>query len=111
MLFIALNACGRAKVFHHLVTASHRAAECATDANVRFASVFLAQHRIETDQLENVDWLQAELDRDPGDGFVANETEMFLPEMEERKRRASFLIGRIMPDRFVHSAFLRPCRL
>ena len=62
----------------------------------------LPKHRIERDQLENVDRLEPELGRDPGHSFIADETEMFLPQMQQRHRRAALVLRRIMPDRFIH---------
>ena len=49
-----------------------------------------AEHRIERDQLENIDRLKAEPRRDPVDSFVANKTEVFLPQMQQRQRGAAF---------------------
>src|SRR5206468_1401822 len=101
---LALNPSRGAEIFHDLITSSHRATERAANANVRFAGAFLAQHRVEGDQLENVDRLESELGRDPGHGVIIDEIEMFLPKMQQRQGRASFFIGRIMPNRFIHSS-------
>ena len=98
----SLNFRGRAQIFHHLITSSHRATERATNPDVSFAGAFFAQHRIKRDQLENVDRLKPELGRDPSHRVVVNEIEMFLPKMQQRQRRAPFFIGRIMADGFIH---------
>src|SRR5437870_1242952 len=101
---LALNPSRSAEIFHDLITSSHRATERAANANVRFGCAFLAQHRVEGDQLENVDRLESELGRDPGHGVIIDEIEMFLPKMQQRQGRASFFIRRIMPDRLIHSS-------
>ena len=101
---LALNPSRGAEIFHHLITSSHRATESAANANVHFAGAFLAQHRVEGDQLENIDRLESELGRDPGYGVIIDEIEMFLPKMQQRQGRASFFVRRIMPDRFIHSS-------
>ena len=77
----ALDFKSRTKIFHQLETAGHRATECAADANVSFASRLLAKHWIKCHQLQNIDRLQAQLFRDPWHRFVADEPEMFLPQM------------------------------
>src|SRR5262249_7659130 len=89
-------------IFHHAITSGHRATESAADANVRFSSASLAQHRIKRDQLENVDWLEPELLRDPGHSVIVNEAEVFLPKVEQRQRRTPLVIARISRDRFIH---------
>src|SRR5882762_11592668 len=73
---------GRAQVFHQLKTTGHCATECATDANMSFAGRLLSKHWIEGDELENVNRLQTELFRDPRYGLVADEPEVFLPQMQ-----------------------------
>ena len=80
-------------------------AERPANSDVCLAGALLAQHWIKTDQFEDVDRLQTELGRDPTHGVIVDETKMFLPKMEEWKRRAAFLIGRIMRDRFIHFSF------
>src|SRR5439155_1570099 len=77
----ALDFKARTQIFHQLETASHRATECAADANVSFASRLLAKHWIKGDQLKNIDGLQAQLLSDPWYGLVADESEVFLPQM------------------------------
>src|SRR5437868_2870723 len=95
------SGCGT-KVLYYLITSSHRATERPANADVCFARAFLAQHRIKRDQLEDVDRLKSELGRDPRHRIVVNQSEMFLPKMQQRQRGASFLIGRIMPDGFIY---------
>src|SRR6266478_8920588 len=81
-----LNARRSAEVLHELIASSHRAAQRPADPNVRFTRAFLAQHRIKSDQLEDVDRLQPELGGDPVHRFVPDETITLLPERQEWKR-------------------------
>jgi hypothetical protein len=46
-----------------------------------FPGWMLAKHRIKRDHLENVYWLEAEFIGDPENRFVAEEPEVFLPQM------------------------------
>ena len=98
----ALDTKIRAQMFHQLEASGHSATECAADADVGFARRLLSKHRVEGDQLENIDWLQAELFRDSCHGLVADEPEVFLPQMQQRHGRASPVIARITRDRFIH---------
>ena len=98
----ALDSQTRAQIFHHFQSTRHRATERAADPDMRFPGRMLAEHWIKRDHLENVDRLQAEFFRDPEDGFVADEPEVFLPQMQERHRRASTVLGRITRNRDVH---------
>ena len=70
---------------------------------MRFPGRMLAEHWIKRDHLENVDRLQAEFFRDPESGFVADEPEVFLPQMQERHRRTTTVLARITRNRRVHS--------
>src|SRR5205085_5386825 len=79
----SLNSRGRAQIFHHLITSSHRATERATNPDVRFAGAFFAQHWIKRDQLENIDRLKSELLRDPGHRVIVKEIEMLVPKMPQ----------------------------
>jgi hypothetical protein len=99
----ALDSQSRAQTFHHFQSTRHRATERAADPDMPFPSRMLAEHRIKRDHLENVDRLEAEFLRDPEDGFVANEPEVFLPQMQERHRRAAMVLARITRNRRVHS--------
>jgi hypothetical protein len=85
-----------------LKAAGHGATERAADADVRLASGFLTKHRVKADQLENVNRLEAQLRRDPDYRFIADETEMFLPQMEQRHRRAPLMIVWISRDCRIH---------
>ena len=66
-----------------------------------FACWLSAEHRIERDQFEDVDGLELELGRDPRDGFVRDETEMLLPQVEQGQGGAPFGDG-IVGDRLVN---------
>jgi hypothetical protein len=99
---ISLNAGRSAEIFHYLITTRHRAAERSTNADVRFAGAFLAQHRIKRDQLENVNRLQLELLRDPRHRVIADESKMFLPKVKQRQRGTSLVGARVTRDRRVH---------
>ena len=98
----ALDSQTRAQIFHHFQSTRHRATERAADPDMRFPGRMLAEHWIKRDHLENIDRLQAELFRDPEDGFVADEPEVFLPQMQQRHRRASTVFARITRNRIVH---------
>ena len=67
-----------------------------------FAGSFLPQHRIKGYQFENVDRLQLQLVRNPINPFVADKTEMFLPEMQQWQSRASFSLGRVLSNCSIH---------
>ena len=61
----------------------------------------LAEHWIKRDHLENVDRLDAEFFRDPEDGFIADEPEVFLPQMQKRHHRATTMVAWITRNRRV----------
>ena len=94
----------RAKVFHHFQSTRHRTAQRAADSDVSFPSRMLAEHWIKSDHLENVNRLEAEFFRDPKDGVVVDEPEVFLPQMQERHRCTSTVLGRITRYGIVHFA-------
>ena len=94
----------RAQIFHQFQSTRHRTTERAADPDMRLPGRMLAEHWIKRDHFENVDRLQAEFFRDPEDGFVADEPEVFLPQMQERHRRASTMLARITRNRIVHFA-------
>src|SRR5579885_275160 len=70
------------QIVHQLKAAGHRAAQCAADANMRFAGRLAAKHEVEGHQLQDVDRLQAELLCDPEHRLVADKAEVFLPQMQ-----------------------------
>jgi hypothetical protein len=98
----ALETKSCAQVFHQLEASGHGATECTADADVSFARWLLSKHRVEGDQLENIDRWQAELFRDPYYSLVADEPEVFLPQMQQRHGGASPVIARVTRDRFIH---------
>src|SRR5262249_30015147 len=98
----ALDSQRRAQVFHQVKSTPPRATECSADRDMGFAGRLLAKHRIKRYQLEDIDRLQPQPFRDPYGGFVADDPEMFLPQMQERHRRASMVLTRITRDRVVH---------
>jgi len=67
------------------VAAGHGAGERAANANVAFAGGMAAEHRVEGDQLEDIDGLELELAGNPGNGVVDDDAKMLLPEMQERQ--------------------------
>src|SRR5262245_46312860 len=99
----ALNSQTRAQIFHHFQSTRHRTTQRAADPNVRFPGRMLAKHWVKRHHFENVDRLEAELFRDPEDGFVADEPEVFLPQMQKRHYRAAAVLTRIAHNRVVHS--------
>src|SRR6478752_6784992 len=62
----------------------------------------LAKHRIEGNQLKNVDRFQLKPGRDPGHALVVNVAEVFLPKVQQRQSCAPFVLGWIMADRLRH---------
>jgi hypothetical protein len=70
---------------------------------MRFSGGVLAKHWIKRDQLENVDRLEVKFFRGQEDGFVADESKVFLPQVQEWHRRASTMVVRVTRDRRVHS--------
>jgi hypothetical protein len=100
----ALDSPTRAQIFHHFQSTGHRATERAANPDMGLPGRMLSEHWIKRDHLENVDRLEAEFFRDPEDGFVADESEVFLPQMQERHRRAATVVARITRDRVVHFA-------
>src|SRR5260370_24699308 len=70
-------------------------------SDVRFAGALLAKHRIKGGQLENIDRLQVELGRNPLHAFIADESKMLLPKMQQGQRSAAFVLRRRTPDRLI----------
>ena len=77
-----------ADCIHQLVAARHRAGEGAADADVSLPRRGLPEHRVEGDQLQHMDGLDAELGRNPFDRLLRDKAEMLLNEMEQRQSRA-----------------------
>src|SRR5690242_14459192 len=84
-----------AQIFHDFQTSRHRATERATDPDMRFPGRMLAEHWITRDHLENIDGLETEFFRDPEDRFIADEAEVFLPQVQKRHRRAAATLAGI----------------
>src|SRR6267378_4871741 len=99
----ALDSQTRAQIFHQFQSTRHRATERAANPDMHLPGRMLAEHWIKRDHLENVDRLEAEFFRDPEDGFVVDEPEVFLPQMQDRHRCATTALARITRDRRVHS--------
>jgi hypothetical protein len=98
----AVNSQACAQVFHHFQSTRHRATERTADPDMSFPRRMLAKHGVKRDHLENVDWLETELFGDPKNGFVADEAEVFLPQMQERHRRTSTMVTGITRNRGFH---------
>src|SRR5438477_6163632 len=98
----ALDSQIRAQIFHQFQSTRHRATQRTADPDMRFPGRMLAEHWIKSDHLENVDRLEAEFFRDPESGFVADEPEVFPPQMQERHRGATTVLARITCYRRVH---------
>src|SRR5688572_1872547 len=94
-----------AEVFVQLSGTAERAAQRAADFDHVLACRLLAEHRIERDELVNVDRLQAELLRGPLDGLLREPAEVFLQRVQQHQRRAPLLVRRIMRDEFVDLGF------
>src|SRR5205823_6409274 len=88
----ALDSQTRAQISHHFQSTRHPATQRAADPDMRFPGRMLAEHWIKSDYLENVDRLEVEFFRDPEDGFVADEPEVFLPQMQERHCRTTTVL-------------------
>src|SRR5215470_13156817 len=91
----------RAQILHQFQTTSHRTTERATDPDMSFSGGMPAEHWIKSDYLQNVDRLEPEFFRDPERGFVADEPEVFLPQMQERHHRAATMVAWITRNRRV----------
>src|SRR6266478_6733583 len=96
-----LDTKARAQFVHQLKASGHCTTECAAHSDMGLARRVLPKHRVEGDQLENIDRLQAELFRDPQHSLVANEPEKFLPQMQQWHGRASLVSARIASDRLI----------
>ena len=88
------------KVVAELVSAAERAGERPAHLDLDFPGGMLPEHRVEGDQLEDIDRLEGEFCRDPFDSLGRDVAERLLPEMQERQRRAPLGNG-IVGDQFV----------
>lgn len=70
------------------VASSQSAGERAANADTYFTSCLLTEPRVERHKFQDVDRLKLKTIRDPIYTAVINESEMVLPEMEQRKRGA-----------------------
>ncbi len=73
-----------AKIVHQLGTATEGAGEGAADADVVFPGRILAETRIESDYLQHLDRLQLQFRGDPFNGFLGDEAESMLDDVEQR---------------------------
>ena len=94
-----------AKLIHERVGAGHGTAQGAANPKMVFAGGGAPKHGVESHEFEDIDWFEAELGGDPLHPLIADQPEMFLPEVEQGKRSTAFLIGRIMADRLIHLGF------
>jgi len=85
-----IDADGLAKLFTKLITARHGTRESSTDADNGLAWCLLAKPGIEGDEFEDIDRFQGELAGDPVYAAIVDETEVILPEVEQRERGAPF---------------------
>jgi hypothetical protein len=84
-----------------LITAGHGATQCPADSQMSASGGLSPIHRIKCNQLKDIDWLELKAARDQFNRVVADESEVFLPEMQQRHGSAPSLIGRILRDRLV----------
>src|SRR5437764_12141482 len=98
-ILLSIKAKLPAQMLVKLVRAGERAAQSSAHAQMVLSYRTRLKHRIESDQLIDIDLLQFEFRGDPFHGLARNETELFLDRMEQHQRSASFL--RIMRDHFV----------
>ena len=102
ILIVQIDAtCGGERIAH-LVTSSHRATQGPTNPNMLAAGRLLTKHRVEGDQLEDVNWIESQLGRNPVHPFIADETEVFLPQMEQGHGRTALTIDGITSYRLLH---------
>ena len=94
-----------AEFVHEFIGASHGAGKSAANADVEFARSFLAEAWIERDNLDDFDWFDVELTRDPVDGFGADVSETMLNFVKKRKDGRAFLIVWILRDTLVRLFF------
>ena len=71
-------------IFPQLIRPGQRARKRAADADVRRASGLAAEHRVEGDEFEDIDRLEAELRRDPRARLVRDVAKMLLPQVQQR---------------------------
>ena len=83
-----------------LVGSGHGTGQGAADADGCLARRSLAEPRIKSDQLKDVDRLEVELARDPVDPAVVDVAEEILPKVEQR-HRGTPLGNRVVRDGFV----------
>lgn len=86
----AIDAREFADFFHQLIRAAHGAGEGAADAEVKFAGSRLAEAGVKCHDLDDFDRLKIEFFRDPLDGFVGDEAELVLNDVEKGKCRGAF---------------------
>ncbi len=94
-----------AEFVHEFIGASHGARKSAANADVEFARSFLAEARVERDDLDDLDWFDIELARDPVDRFGADVSETMLNFVKKGKDGGAFLIVWILRDTFVRLFF------
>ena len=80
------------KFLHQLIRATHRARECATDADVEFSGSRLAEAGVEGHDFQDFDRLDAQLASHPVDRRSGDETVMVLDVMEQRQHGRAFLV-------------------
>ena len=90
---------------HQIVAARHGARKSAADADVILARGALAETRVKSHHLQNLDGFKAELCGNPVHRFITDEAKVMLHQMQKRQHGAAFRNG-IMRDRLVH-AFLQ----
>ena len=69
-VIMKIDLCGFGDGFLQLIASGHCTGEGAADPDMLPTSRMAAEHRVEGDQLVNIDGLKFELGRDPTDGFV-----------------------------------------
>ena len=94
-----------AEFVHEFIGASHGTRKSAANADVEFARSFLAEAWVKRDNLDDLDWFNVELARDPVDGFGADVSETMLDFVKKGKDGGAFLIVWILRDAFVRLFF------
>ena len=91
---------GAEQFLANLVGSGHGTGQGAADADGGFAGRGLAEPRVKSDQLEDIDRLEVEFAGDPVDPALVDVAEEILPQVEQRHRGAP-LGNRVMRDGFV----------
>ena len=99
-LGLGINTRRLAEGVAHLETPGQGAGECAADPDTDLAGRLLAEPRVKSHQLEDIDWLEFKARCNPIDTAVIDESEVILPQVKQGKGSTTLGDG-IMGNRLV----------